>query len=307
MALKLALPTLDKRKMALAQARFRAWWEGAAFDEAAALAVIEAAANDVGGVDGELFAAPPPPEDPRLEALQRIWGKGRVGPGDAAGEGALPAALNLSATATLGVFGPGLAAPVLAMAQTHLGDVRVFEWREETLPLLRHGLASLDKRVTVAGVDLETFTAPAEAFDGAVSFDDFVFADNIQRVALQIARGLKAKGAALIETYCAAPGPDIAAAFASAFREPQLRPRASLAAALEESGLRVDADEDVAEAHLALAREAFRTLGDALRGEGALAPVAARELAWEVEAWRVRVKLLQARRIERRRFTVTKR
>ena len=48
MALKLALPSLDKRNVALAKARLRAWWEGADFDEAGALAAIEAAANDSG-------------------------------------------------------------------------------------------------------------------------------------------------------------------------------------------------------------------------------------------------------------------
>ncbi|MDX2233121.1 MAG: hypothetical protein NW200_01365 [Hyphomonadaceae bacterium] len=306
MALKLALPTLDKRRMALARARFHAWWHGAAFDEEAARAAIEAAANDA-GVESELFAPPAPPEDPRLDALQRIWGAGRLGPGDAADEAALPARLNLSATATLGLFGPGLAAPALAMAQTHLGEVRVFEWREETLALLRHGLAALDKRVSVAGVDLETFSAPAEAFDGAVSIDDFVYADNAQRMALQIARGLKDKASALVETYCAAPGPDLAAAFASAFREPQVRMRKDIATILEECGLRVDADEDVTDAHVEHARAAFKTLGDSLRGADPLSPVAARELAWETEAWRARVRLLASRRLERRRFLVTKR
>lgn len=306
MALKLALPSLDKRKTALAQARFRAWWNGAAFDEAAAVAVIEAAANDAAAVDAELFAAQAPPEEPRLEALQRIWGRGRIAPGDPAAEAALPALLNLSATATLGVFGAGLAAPVIALGETHLGEIRVFDWREETLDLLRHGIGPLGKRASVTAVDLETFTAPADALDGAVSFDDFVFADNAPRLAVQLARSLKAKATALVETYCATPGDDLAAAFASAFREPQLRPRATLVTVLEEAGLRVDADDDVIDAHVECARTAFRTLGDKLRSEAALAPVAARELAWETEAWRVRVRLLAARRLERRRFTVTK-
>lgn len=303
MALKLALPMLDKRKSALARARFAAWWNGAAFDEAAALAAIEAAANDA-GVDADLFAAPPPPEDSRAAALQRIWGQGRLAPGG--DEAALPALLNLSATATLGVFGPGLAAPVLAIGETHLGEIRVFDWREETLDHLRHGVGPLGARVSVTAIDLETFSAPAEALDGAVSFDDFVYADNAPRVAAQLARGLKPKASALVETYCAAPGDDLAPAFASAFREPQLRPRTLVATMLDEAGLRVEADDDVTEAHVEIARVAFRALGDRLRGEGAPASDVARELGWETEAWRARTRLLMARRLERRRFTVTR-
>lgn len=310
MALKLALPSLDKRAVALAKARFSAWWEGAEFDEAAAAAAIDAAANDAGGdVDAELFAAAAEPEDPRLDALQRIWGAGRVGPGEDAAEAALAARLNLTATATLGLFGPGLGAPVAAIAQTHLGDIRVFEWREETLPALSRAVtrAKLDARVTVAGADLETFSAPAEAFDGVVSIDDFTFADNAVRFAQQLVRGLKPKAMAVIEMYCGVPGNDIAAGFASAFREPQIRPADTVAALLEDAGLRVDANDDVTEAHIEAVKAGFRRLGEALKSGGALSPVAGRELAWETEAWRVRVRLLAARRLERRCFLVTKR
>ena len=311
MALKLALPSLDKRNVALAKARFRAWWEGADFDAAAALAAIGSAANDAGAegdVDAELFAADEP-DDPRLDALQRIWGQGRVGPGDDAAEAGLASKLNLTATATLGLFGPGLGAPVAAIAQTHLGEIRVFEWREEALAALRRAVtrARLDARVAVAAIDLETFSSPAEAFDGLVSLDDFSFADNAARLAQQLVRGLKPKAMAVIEMYCGVPGNDIAAGFASAFREPQIRPGDSVAALLEDAGLRVDANEDVTDAHIAAVKVGFRRLGEALKANGALSPGAGRELAWETEAWRMRVRLLAARRLERRRFVVTRR
>ena len=312
MALKLALPSLDKRNVALAKARLRAWWEGADFDEAGALAAIEAAANDAGqdgNVDAELFAAEAEPEDPRLDALQRIWGQGRVGPGDDAAEAGLATKLNLTATATLGLFGPGLGAPVTAIAQTHLGEIRVFEWREETLPALRRAVtrARLDARVTVSAADLETFSSPAEAFDGLVSLDDFSFADNAGRLAQQLVRGLKPKAMAVIEMYCGVPGSDIAAGFAAAFREPQIRPADKAAAILEEAGLRVDANDDITDAHIEAVKVGFRRLGEALKTGGQLSPIAGRELAWETEAWRVRVRLLAARRLERRCFVVTKR
>lgn len=305
MALKLTLPKIDP----LARARLRAWWEGAPFDEAAALAAIAATANDGGSVEAELFAAPAPPEDPRLEALQRLWGAGRLMPGDDAAEAAMPAALGLSATATLGLFGPGLAQPVAATATTHLGPIRVFEWREEALTLLRHGLAraGLCERVETSAIDLETFTAPAESCDGIVSLDDFTYADNAARLAQQFARALKPKAGALIECVCGDPGADMAGAFASAFCEPQIRPADSLVALFEEAGLRVEANEDVGDAHLTLARAGFRRLGEAISKDGPPNAAVGRELGWETQAWRVRVALLAARRLQRRRFIAVRR
>lgn len=308
MALKVALPKLDKRAVALARARFRAWWEGGQFDEAAALAAMASVANDA-GVDADLFEAEPEQQDPRLEALQRLWGQGRLMPGDADAEAALPAALSLSATASLAVFGPGLIAPVAALAGTHVGPLRAFEWREESLPPLRRALsrAGLAERAEVAGIDLETFTPPAEAFDGLVSFDDFTYADNAARLALQFARALKPKSPAIVECYCGEPGADLAGAFASAFREPQIRTAAALAGLFEESGLRVEDNADAIDAHVAQARDGFRRLGEAISQSGPPAAATARELSWETSAWRVRVRLLAARRLERRRFTLVKR
>jgi SAM-dependent methyltransferase len=304
MALKLALPKFDP----LVRARLRAWWEGTPFDEAAALAAIAATANDQ-GIEAELFAAPAPPEDPRLEALQRLWGAGRLMPGDDAAEAAMPTALGLSATATLGLFGPGLSQPAAAVATTHLGPIRVFEWREEALPALRHGIAraALSERVDTSPIDLETFSAPAEACDGIISLDDFTYADNAARLAVQIARALKPKAGALIECTCGDPGPDLAGAFASAFCEPQIRPAETLVALLEEAGLRVEANEDMGDAHLALARAGFRRLGEAISKDGPPNPAVGRELGWETQAWRVRVALLAARRLQRRRFIAVKR
>jgi SAM-dependent methyltransferase len=307
MALKVALPKLDKRAVSLARARFRAWWEGGEFDEAAALAAIAAVAND-GGVDAELFAEAEP-ADPRLEALQRLWGQGRLMAGNEEAEAAMPAALSLSASASLAVFGPGLVAPVSALASTHVGPLRVFEWREESFGALRRGVAraKLGERVEAAGIDLETFTPPTEAFDGLVSFDDFTYADNAARLAQQFARTLKPKARAIVECYSGAPGPDLAGAFASAFREPQIRAADTLAALFEEAGLRVEDNADAIDAHVAQARDGFRRLGEAISQSGPPSADTARELSWETSAWRVRVRLLAARRLERRRFTLVRR
>ena len=310
MALNLPLPKLDKRGVAIARARFAAWWEGADFDPAAAEAAFEAqaaAANDA-GVEAELFKLEAPPVDLRLEALQRIWGEGRILPGDAAVEATFPTKLELSTTAQLAVFGPGLAAPVAALAQTHLGELKVSEWREETQPHLKFGLAKagLAKRIAVAAIDLETFAAPVASFEGLVSFDDFTYADNSARRAQQIAKALKPKASAIIETYAALPGGDLSPAFATAFSEPHLRASGDIQNLLSETGLTIVSHDDVTEAHLVNARAGFQRLADALAEGPPLPPGAGRELAWEAEAWRVRMRLLATRRLERRRLHVTR-
>ena len=120
-------------------------------------------------------------------------------------------------------------------------------------------------------------------------------------------RGLKPKALGVIEAYCGVPGGDIAAGFASAFREPQIRPAPAIAALLEDAGLRIDANDDITDAHIEAAKAGFRRLGETLKENAALSPGAGRELAWETEAWRVRVRLLATRRLERRSFTVTRR
>src|SRR5215475_5182745 len=91
----------DKRKVALARARFHAWWEGEDFDEAAAQAAIEAAANDdepkaTSSADEELFDAPPFDMPPRLMALAALWGEGRVRPGDEAYEKQEPSRVGIA-------------------------------------------------------------------------------------------------------------------------------------------------------------------------------------------------------------------
>lgn len=312
MALKLPLPKLDKRGVAVARARFTAWWEGADFDPAAAEAAFDArlaaaAANDA-GVEADLFKLEAPPVDLRLEALQRIWGEGRILPGDASVEASFPTQLELPTTAQLAVFGPGLAGPVAALATTHLGEFRVSEWREETQAHLVYGVAKagLERRIAVAPIDLETFVAPAGGYDGLISFDEFTYADNGARLAQQFMKALKPKASAIIETYAALPGGDLSSAFATSFSEPHLRASGDIQTLLAETGLAVVSHVDVTEEHLANARAGFKRLADALAEGPPLAPGAGRELAWEAEAWRVRMRLLATRRLERRRLLVTR-
>jgi len=304
----------DKRRMALSAARLKAWWEGAVFDQEAfeAQLAAEPAANDSAAahpVDPSdpagIFEAEP---DPRLVALQLIWGERRLGPGEPTMEELVAGRLAMAETGALAVSGVGLAEPVLRMGDGHPGPIRVLEWRKETRAALAAGLkaAGLDSRVEVTAFDLETGHCPEAAYDGLISVDDFTYADNPARLALQFVRGLKPGAGGLIECYAGVPGPDIAPGFASAFAEPQINPAGKIGELLFEAGFRIDEDEDVTALHSEWAREGFQRVKTAL-DISKLTPRALQELAWELETWKARLRLLDARRLERRVWRVTRR
>jgi hypothetical protein len=302
----------DKRRLALTRARLHAWWEGEAFDEAAAVAAIEtklAAANDAGGdAESELFDQPEFEPPPRLAALATLWGEGRVRPGEATADGLEPARIGLAPAGVLAVLSPGLAAPLIAIAEAHPGRIEAYEWREETFDALKHGVvkANLIDRVSVARIDLEAHVFTPGAFDGLLSVDDFAYCGYPPHLAQQIMKSLKPGACAVVETYIGLRGEELATAFASSFAEPQIRAHGDLIQFFLDAGLTVEADEDLSDEFLHTARQAFKQLGERLAGSGGIEPAVARELAWEAEAWRMRLKLLAQRRLERRRFILRK-
>lgn len=306
----------DKRKLALTRARFDAWWEGETFDQEAAVAKIEAAmaeqaaeapAND-GDADAELFDAPEYDLPPRLTALSMLWGEGRVRPGDAAAEALEPARIGVPAEGVLAVLSPGLAAPLVAFASAHPGKIEAFEWREESFDALKHGVekAALKDRVSVTRIDLEAHVFTPASFDGLLSIDDFAYCGYPPHLAQQVMKSLKPGGCAVMECYVGFKSAELATAFASSFAEPQIRAHGDVLQFFKDAGLSIEADEDLTDEFLATARESFKKLGERLAEAGSLDPAAGRELAWETEAWRMRLKLLAQRRLERRRFILRK-
>lgn len=301
----LALNALfDKRARALTRAKFRAWWEGETFDEEAALAAL--AANDSGDADDALFDPPPFEMPPRLTALNLLWGEGRVRPGDDAADALAPGLIAADAAARVAVLGPGLAAPVIAFAGVHEGPIDVFEWREETLEALRHGVAKagLEARVTVTRIDLESYVWTPASFDGFWSVDDFAYCSYPPHLAQQFIKALKPGGRAVVETYLGARIEAFATAFASSFAEPQMRAHADLVQVFRDTGLEIAADEDVTDAFLTRARAHFLNLGARMSEAEKFDVAAVQELAWEAEAWRTRLKLLAQRKLERRLFVL---
>lgn len=308
----LAIKTLfDKKKLALTRARFHAWWEGEAFDETAALAALEAklseeAANDA---EAELFDAPEYELPPRLAALAALWGDGRVRPGESTADGLEPARIGIQPEGVLAVLGPGLAAPVIALADAHPGKIEVFEWREETLEALKHGVAkaNLSDRVIVSRIDLEAHVFTPNGYDGLLSIDDFAYCGYPPHLAQQIMKCLKPGACAVVETYVGLRADEaLKTAFASSFAEPQIRAHGDVLKFLTDAGLASEGDDDLTDEFLSTARASFKSLGERLTQGDGLEPAAARELAWEAEAWRMRLKLLAQRRLERRRIIVRK-
>jgi hypothetical protein len=302
----------DKKRLALTRAKLRAWWEGEEFDEAAALAAFEssaetpAAANS--NTEAELFDPPPFDMPPRLQALSKIWGEGRLRPGEATGEALEPARIGIAPDGVLALLGPGLVGPVAALAAAHPGKIEVFEWRDEALDALKYGVAraNLADRVTVTRIDLEAHVWAVGGYDGLLSIDDFAYCGYPPFLAGQVLKLLKPGACAVVECYVGLPSDDLKTAFASSFAEPQIRAHGDLLQIFRDIGLAVESDEDLTEEFLATARTGFRKLGEVLTGADKIEPAIARELAWEAEAWRVRLKLLSQRRLERRRFTLRK-
>lgn len=311
MAAKKAL--FDKKGVALTRAKLRAWWEGEAFNEEAALAAFEAEmaaapANDTKDAEDELFDELPYELPARLRALAILWGEDRVRPGDATADKLEPARIGLAPDGVLAVLGPGLAGPMAAVAAAHPGKIEVFEWREETFDALQHGLkvAKLDDRITSTRIDLEAYVFKLNTYDGLLSIDDFAYCGHLPYFAAQIMKALKPGACAVAECYVGFKTPELATAFASSFAEPQIRAHGDIIQACKDAGLQLEADEDMTDDFLFTARAAFKQLSERLASAGALEVAVARELAWEAEAWRMRLQLLATRRLERRRFVLRK-
>lgn len=255
-----------------------------------------------------MFDAPTYELPPRLKALEIIWGKDRIRPGDSTADKLDPAAIGLAPDGVLAVLGPGLIGPLGAVAAAHPGPIEAFEWREETLGALKTGIArsGLNERVKVSRIDVEAFAISANAYDALLSTDDFAYCSHPPHLAQKIAKGLKPNGRAVVESYVGFPAAELTTAFATSFAEPAIELHGDLLHVLGEAGLLLEADEDITEAFLETARGAFKQLSERLATHGDLEPAVARELAWEAEAWRMRIKLLAQRRLERRRFILRK-
>jgi len=305
-----ALKIFDKRTLALAKARLAAWWEGDEFDPDAALVGLQMSqvANEH-GADDILFDPVQHPPSPRVVALSKIWGEGRIRPGSDENDAAIPAMIDALPSGRIAILGPGHAQPVIAFHRVFGGGaLEVFEWREETIGQIKSGLnreALLD-RISVARIDLEAQVWPVAHYDGVWSVDDFAYVGYPPHLAQQFFKMLKPGACAIVECYVGARTPEVtaryASAFASAFAEPNIRSHDDVMQTFLDVGFQFEDDIDVTADFQALAKQGFLNLAEVLAQSEGLQVAAARELAWEAEAWRVRLKLMSARQLERYRF-----
>jgi SAM-dependent methyltransferase len=294
---------LEPEARALVGAKFSAWWNGAPFDEEAFRAAREAIANEPGfaGADSELFDPAP---DPRLDGLARLWGERRVMP--SSDEARVLELLGAADTGALTLLGPGHVGAIAAF--TKFAAVQVYEWRDETRGALTRALeAQKLANVTLAALDLDLTSLAADASDGVVSFDEFTYASNPARLALQIARTLKPGAKAVIEAYVMGERGDIGPAFASAFAEPQVHGHDAIRQAMTEAGLDIDSDEDLSPELAQQARNAFETFSTVVPDAPPASALEAREIAWEIQTWRARMKLMKRGVLQRRRFVAHRR
>ncbi|MGE0830120.1 MAG: hypothetical protein AB7O04_12325, partial [Hyphomonadaceae bacterium] len=150
--------------------------------------------------------------------------------------------------------------------------------------------------------DLETHHFEPDSVDGVLSLDEFTFADEPTRLAHHLAKMLKPGACLLVECYAGLPAADIAPSFASAFAEPHIRAAGDVAHYLLESGLKIEGQDDLTEECIDLARQGFKRVESRLLEGGSIDLAVARELGWEAEAWRARLRMLASRRLERRRI-----
>jgi hypothetical protein len=204
------------------------------------------------------------------------------------------------------LLGPGHAGAIVAFAK--FASVNVYEWRVETRGALAHALVAQQlTNVKLAPLDLDLTSLTADTSDGLVSFDEFTYASNPARLALQIARTLKAGAKAVVEAYVRGDAGDAGPAFASAFAEPQVHAHDAVRQALTEAGLDIDSDEDLSADVALQARTAFETFSTVVPGTPLASPLEAREIAWEIQTWRARMKLMKRGVLQRRRFVAHRR
>jgi hypothetical protein len=235
--------------------------------------------------------------DPRVRALETLWGEGRF----AAGSGALDQLLldeafgSSDAAGEIGFLGADAALMLACRARSNR-PIAASDWRT--------GCAARVEAL-VEGVAVERSEPdrpkglPASGLASLVSLDALAFADHKAGL---IARAHKALGDAgrwivldTVRTTRRAP----AEAFASAWAEPQLANAEELEELLRLAGFRILRSISVSDLVIGAAREGYARLSGALEEavrsgqSGRSGALYLQELAWEAASWRARMRALE--------------
>ena len=306
-------------RLAQMRERFHAWWEGAELPPEPLTLAPTLVSNPAGEEAGEtpdqseaqqdFDVEPLMPLSPRLAALRRLWGAWRISPPEDGLARGLMAGLKLPPRDPCCFLGPGGLQPVLEIARAHSGPVEALEWREEAFAPLQTTAASITDQTILVGPFSLDGRGLRRGFAGIVSLEELAFAPDAERFIASIMGALKGEGRAVIETYCIVdPLQDYSSAFSTSFATPHLRTREAIRLALALAGSVIENETDRTAEHIHAARAAFRRFSQSLHEQAdALPPGASRELAWEAEAWRLRLMLLSAGKLQRIRFVIRKR
>ncbi|MBI1339749.1 hypothetical protein GC169_06010 [bacterium] len=230
--------------------------------------------------------------DPRVAALEALWGSGRLGPGSDALDACMLDAMfaRLGDEGGIGFIGVD-AQTVIACRERSERPFKAIEWREPGVERLRE-LAPFAE-IAIGDVDRPRGLADA-SLAGLLTLDCFAFGDHKSGLVTRAHRALREDGrwVFLEVTRCTTRAP--AAAFASAWAEPQVASDDEILGLLHAAGFASVHRADVGDLYCAAAAAAFDRIGRELDSvvSGA-APRLLQELSWEMQSARARIRAIQ--------------
>jgi hypothetical protein len=255
--------------------------------------------------------------DPRTAALMTVWGEGCFGPHDPRLAVDIAEALDLvvATSRTVAVVGANLPL-IAAVAEVTSARLHLMDWRKPCLDRVSDGLGRLAGRCTrqVSEPDrLNPQPPPPGGVAGLVTLEAMTFADYKPGLVHQAWRALRPGARWVLLDWVAEPPnpPGLAAGFASAWVTPQPTNYRTLPRLLKEGGFTVVSDQSAGERIARAAERAFRSLPGRLEdftrvAKGPEGALALKELAWELSAWKLRLKLLGAGGVDVRMIIATR-
>ncbi|MEZ5937140.1 MAG: hypothetical protein R3C52_02850 [Hyphomonadaceae bacterium] len=307
---------MDPTARAEIGARFGAWWDGRDYvpgaegDEPGAETHSNAPVADAADHAAEPSAQAEKPRTtgssaghaikgagltPRLKALETLWGEGAFGPAstdlqdhlfDAVFEGDLTAG-------DIGFIGADPALITACRARTG-GGLFASEWRSGCVDRIE----ALAPDVTVSFSDLDrSKSLGAGPLRALVSVDAFAYADHKAGLVARAYRMIADKGRWVFLETVKHTKKAPSEAFASAWAEPQLTTEIDIEETLDLAGFAVLERVDVTQQVLEAAHAAFAQLPGLLDqtagAEGRDGALFLRELSWEIQSWRARMRALE--------------
>jgi len=250
---------LSDPKLALAWARFVAWWEGEPFDEAAAARAAAARRQASEGAaerrHDETWRAPLQDLAAHARVAQWLWGEGHLAPFPDDLQIEFAKALLLNAEKSLAVIGPGLGAGARAIARETGVWIDGYEPRADIAAAGAEQCvaAGMGKKVQISHWDADAPDLPHNKFHAVLCVGELMFVQDKTAVLAAIKGGLKKNGAFLWADYVAGEGgaADMAqASFSPCWGAPHLQTAAACAEMMGAQGFDVRVREDVTSAHL---------------------------------------------------------